>query len=543
RLHEQPTEAHAWLGAGASHNGPCQAPCTPTVRSVSRATSLAHGPGYDADQCPSSRARVASTSEFPSFLLSTASRSPPRPATSASAGCSLPRRYPRQLVARSRSSSPSKDWPSRFSLAARSAGFAKERSARASLVWASSSSSYRSTSPPPSTTLSARSRPEVERHAARALAPRSSCYDATVATTPRPRKPVPGRSLAEMFPKIAAQWGAHKNRGLTPFDITHGSGREVWWRCGKGGDHIWLQQVTVRTRPGSGCPFCAGKRPSITNSLATRAPMVAAEWHRTRNRPLTPKDVTTGTSRFVWWRCAKARDHEWGATIYDRVARKTACPFCAGHRVSSTSSLACVRPDIAKMWHPTKNRSLTPHDVLPNSGRSVWWRCTEAPDHVWRGPIANKIRHGCPFCKGRRLCCSNSLAVVAPEVAAQWHGPKNGRLRPSDVFHRSGRIVWWKCDAAADHEWRTAVVNRRKMGPGCPFCSGKWLAPSSSLAARFPALAAQWHRLKNRSLRPIDVHPGTNRHVWWKCAAGPDHQWRADIRVRVRYPRCPFCAG
>jgi len=346
-----------------------------------------------------------------------------------------------------------------------------------------------------------------------------------------------------MFPKIAAQWGAHKNRGLTPFDITHGSGREVWWRCGKGGDHIWLQQVTVRTRPGSGCPFCAGKRPSITNSLATRAPMVAAEWHRTRNRPLTPKDVTTGTSRFVWWRCAKARDHEWGATIYDRVARKTACPFCAGHRVSSTSSLARVRPDVAKMWHPTKNRSLTPHDVLPNSGRSVWWRCTEAPDHVWRGPIANKIRHGCPFCKGRRLCCSNSLAVVAPEVAAQWHGPKNGRLRPSDVFHRSGRIVWWKCDAAADHEWRTAVVNRRKMGPGCPFCSGKWLAPSSSLAARFPALAAQWHRLKNRSLRPIDVHPGTNRHVWWKCAAGPDHQWRADIRVRVRYPRCPFCAG
>ena len=362
-------------------------------------------------------------------------------------------------------------------------------------------------------------------------------------TPPRPHKPPPGRSLAEAFPEVAEQWDTRKNGRLTPHDVKHGSGLEVWWRCGAGRDHLWLATVAVRTRQSSGCPFCAGKRPSITNCLATRAPMVAAEWHRTRNRPLTPKDVTTGTPRVVWWQCAKARDHEWRAAVYDRVARKTACPFCAGHRASSTSSLARVRPDIAKMWHPTRNRSLTPYDVLPSSRGAVWWLCPEAADHAWRGPIANRIRHGCPFCKGRRLCRSNSLAVVAPEVAAQWHPRKNGRLRPRDVFHRSGRIVWWKCDAAPDHEWRTAVVNRQKLGPGCPFCSGKWLAPSDSLLARFPAVAAQWHRRKNGRLRPNDVHPGTNRHVWWKCAASPDHQWRADIRVRVRYPRCPFCAG
>ena len=333
------------------------------------------------------------------------------------------------------------------------------------------------------------------------------------------------------------------NGDLRPADVAIRSRQRIWWRCPRAPDHVWQTLPRSRIIARHPCPFCAGKRASITNSLEARAPRIAAEWHPTKNRPLTPRDVTTGTPRRVWWRCPKGPDHEWPATIHARTARGNLCPFCAGHRVSATNCLARVRPDIAKFWHSSKNGVLTPRDVLPGSRRAVWWQCPRGPDHTWRGPVNNKTRHGCPFCKGRALCASNSLASLAPKVAAQWHPRKNGALRPTDVFHRSGRVVWWKCEVAPDHEWRTAVVNRRRMGPGCPFCRGKWLAPSSSLASRFPALAAEWHPSKNGRLRAGDVHPGAQRHVWWKCAAGRDHEWQADVRVRVAFPRCPFCSG
>ena len=244
----------------------------------------------------------------------------------------------------------------------------------------------------------------------------------------------------------------------------------------------------------------------------------------------------------MWWKCSKAPDHEWRTSIHNRAVRGKSCPFCAGYRLSSTNCLDRVHPGVAKTWHPTKN-ALTPRDVRPGSARLAWWICPVAPDHVWRAPIGNRIRHGCPFCAGRKLCPSNSLAEAAPDVSAQWHPRKNGKLRPTDVYYRSGRIVWWKCNRAADHEWRTAIVNRQRMGPGCPFCSGRWVAPSDSLADRLPALAAQWHRMKNGRLRARDVHPGTRRVVWWKCAAGPDHDWQNAVVLRARSPRCPFCAG
>jgi hypothetical protein len=133
---------------------------------------------------------------------------------------------------------------------------------------------------------------------------------------------------------------------------------------------------------------------------------------------------------------------------------------------------------------------------------------------------------------------------MAPKVAGQWHRTRNGSLRPIDVFYRSEKPVWWKCSAAPDHEWRTAVMNRVRMGPGCPFCSGKWLSASTSLAAKFPKLAAEWHAARNRGLRPQDVHWGSERRVWWKCAAGPDHEWQIRCAARTKLgTKCPFCRG
>ena len=45
--------------------------------------------------------------------------------------------------------------------------------------------------------------------------------------------------------------------GLDPRELTHGSGKKVWWKCSKG--HEWKAACCSRTR-GNGCPYCAGKK-------------------------------------------------------------------------------------------------------------------------------------------------------------------------------------------------------------------------------------------------------------------------------------------
>lgn len=64
----------------------------------------------------------------------------------------------------------------------------------------------------------------------------------------------------------------------------------------------------------------------------------------------------------------------------------------------------------------------------------------------------------------------------------------------------------------------------------------------SSLQARVPHLAAEWHPTKNGSLGPSDVHAGSPNKAWWICSQ--DHAWFATIRDRVRKGAgCPFCTG
>lgn len=127
--------------------------------------------------------------------------------------------------------------------------------------------------------------------------------------------------------------------------------------------------------------MCAGKAVSVTNSLASLFPAVAAEWHPTKNGDLTPERVVAGTTRMLWWRCDGGPDHEWQARAVDRTTKGSGCPMCAGQAVSVTNSLGMLYPAIAAEWHPTRNGDLTPGRVTVGSSRSVWWRCAKWPDH------------------------------------------------------------------------------------------------------------------------------------------------------------------
>jgi hypothetical protein len=216
---------------------------------------------------------------------------------------------------------------------------------------------------------------------------------------------IPATSLARRFPAVAAQWHPTKNGELTPDRVVAASGKRVWWKCPKGPDHEWEARVIERTRlrARGKCPFCANQRVSVTNSLATLHPKIAAEWHPTRNGELTPDRIVSGSNQRVWWKCPKGPDHEWDGPVGWRTRASSAgmCVFCANQRASVTNSLATLNPKLAREWHPTMNKPLLPSMVLSKSGKKVWWKCQFG--HVWQALISSRAcGSGCPVCARHR---------------------------------------------------------------------------------------------------------------------------------------------
>ena len=305
------------------------------------------------------------------------------------------------------------------------------------------------------------------------------------------------RSLAETHPQVADQWHPTKNLPLTPHDVSKGSHQRVWWKCSLGEDHEWVSSVCNRTTEYKRCPCCLNQIVVPSKSIVVTHPLMAAQWHPTKNKDLLPTQFTRMSNKKVWWKCSIADDHEWLASPNNRLA-DTICPLCCGRRLSSTNRLSVIRPDVARMWHPTKNGSLQPEDVSFGIAKKVWWKCPEGDDHVFEKSINSMTmatRNGCPMCKRRTIVPSTCLDTTHPQLADQWHPTKNGQVTPKDVSAGSGLYFWWVCSEG--HEWKAMVKNRRD-GTGCKTCqeSGGEFAVETALKAtgnlykreyRFPA--------------------------------------------------------
>lgn len=205
-------------------------------------------------------------------------------------------------------------------------------------------------------------------------------------------RPPPEFSLGSLYREVAASWDPEKNSPLTPFDVRPKSNKMVWWRCGNG--HSWQAVVATRTN-GSGCPYCAGRKPTRKHNLLVAFPDIAKEWHPIRNGSLTPSDITPKSNRQVWWRCSEG--HEWRSKLSNRTALGQGCPFCAGNRPTKQNNFATLYPDLLSQWHWDKNAGIDPARIAPKSHKKVWWFCQYG--HEWTATVAHRTGGtGCPYC-------------------------------------------------------------------------------------------------------------------------------------------------
>ena len=268
--------------------------------------------------------------------------------------------------------------------------------------------------------------------------------------------------------ELMAEWNWEKNIefDFDPKLLTVGSGKKVWWKCSKG--HEWQATIDRRSQ-GKGCPYCSGRNAiKGKNDLQTVNPALAKEWNYDKNNGLTPTDVLPSSNKKVWWKCGKG--HEWKAMIRSRSDGR-GCPYCSGrHAVSGINDLQTVNPALATEWNYERNSGLMPMDVLPNSNKKVWWKCSKG--HEWQSTVANRNNgNGCPYCLGRyAVKGENDLQTVNPAIAKEWNYEKNDDLKPEEFTANSNKDVWWKCSKG--HVWHASIANRSK-GNGCPVCNSE----------------------------------------------------------------------
>ncbi len=199
----------------------------------------------------------------------------------------------------------------------------------------------------------------------------------------------------------------------------------------------------------------------------------------------------------------------------------------------SSSGLA-----FASEWNGQRNLPVTSSTVGLGDKRKFWW--TGSCGHTWEASIPSRVGgSGCAVCDGKQVTPGiNDIATTHPEIASSWDYSKNPlELNPTLISKGSGRKIFWVCKKY--HSYQCTVANR-VSGTGCPYCSGRRVAPENSLSSVYPELMKQWS--SKNILNPTEVSAGSGKQVWWVCEDG--HEWKTTVySVAVQRTGCPTCWG
>jgi very-short-patch-repair endonuclease len=348
-------------------------------------------------------------------------------------------------------------------------------------------------------------------------------------------------SLQAKNPAIAAEWHPSKNGDLKPSEVRYGSGDKAWWLCPERHEYeSIIRNRTKRTNP-SGCPYCAGKLASETNSLAALGgEKLLSEWDKDKNQDLNPSEVLAGSHSKAWWTCE--RGHSWEAHIGSRV-RGAGCPFCSNQssvpEVRILSELEFIFPEIISRHKEGK----TEIDLFIPSLRvgveydgSYFHKAKEEKD---KAKTQTLLDEGIHLIRARELPLKR-LSNLDIEVSQKG-------VTKKDIDSILKNILQAAADSATTEILTKAEEYLQSRGFTNEDLFRKYVEyfpdplPQNALINTHPDVAGEWHPTKNTPLTPKNFMPGSNAKAWWSCPKG--HEYETNIISRTTGHGCPVCSG
>jgi DNA-directed RNA polymerase subunit RPC12/RpoP len=204
---------------------------------------------------------------------------------------------------------------------------------------------------------------------------------------------------------ILTLWDYEKNPN--PKGFLPKSSQKVHWRCKVHDTHRWEASIANISRSldkgKNGCPYCSGKIVNESNSFAAVHSSLLTEWDYDKNEIL-PNEIYQGSTRKIHWKCPNGPDHEWTASISNRIGNRskkpTGCPICNGHKCVPSVSLKTTNQELMEEWD-WHNNKVNPEEIYPNYNKKLFWICKNNKEHKWKATAnkrAGKEKTGCPYC-------------------------------------------------------------------------------------------------------------------------------------------------
>lgn len=345
-------------------------------------------------------------------------------------------------------------------------------------------------------------------------------------------------------PLLLQEWNYARNLLLTPKDFTPASNKYVWWKCSKCG-YEWRAKISNRSVLKRGCPAC--KNLAVIkgkNDLATTHPLLAKEWHPTKNLPLTPYNVPYGTRKKVWWICPKG--HEYQASILHR-SHGTNCPICNNGRQTSFHEQAIfhyvkqIFPDAINRYKDIFKNGMELDIYIPSIKTAVEY------DGIFYHKQNKLKREMLKY----EICQQHNIKLIRIKEAditknkdsgstadLVYHIPGLGNTK--EALNKAISVLLFKLISTFSSKYHIPInINTERD----KYKIREYMTDlkKNSLADLRHDLAKEWHPTKNGHITPNMVSLGASRKVWWLCSVCR-HEWEATISHRANGTGCPKCS-
>ncbi len=409
--------------------------------------------------------------------------------------------------------------------------------------------------------------------------------------------------------ELIKEYDFDKNQSVFLNDITTGSSKKIWWKCLECGNE-WEASPKSRTRGGTGCPKCGLKKIGINHnksilnkrgSLYDNRPDLVDEWDIEKNLPLTPKDVTIGSGKTVWWKCKKG--HEWQARVCNRTGG-SGCIYCTGQKaIKGENDIETTHPEILDSWDYEKNADINPSDFMAGSNRKVWWKCPLG--HTWKASVSKRTNGtGCPHCyfeygtsfpeqailyylskvttvESRKKIEGQEIDIFLPDYkvgfeydGSYYHENEKSRLKEKkkneiiknnniklyhikesnkNLIDKENNVIY--CIIDRDYIYLEHVikciqgllnitidgVNIQKDQINI-YNQYVKIIKDNNFTIYYPELLDEWDYERNDGLLPESLSVGSNKKVWWKCKKCGS-SFTTSIGRKIEYINCPYCSA
>lgn len=285
--------------------------------------------------------------------------------------------------------------------------------------------------------------------------------------------------LKTKFPHIAKEWHPTKNGELLPEQVRSSTNKKVWWQCPLG--HEYQATIGHRTAPnGTGCPICYSGRQT---SFAEQAVFFyikqlypdAISRYKAGFLGKFELDIFIPSIKYAVEYDGEAWHKE---NKLERETRKYL--LCKEHGIT----LIRLREQMPEQNSDIADYMIGMKDLYRHKNLELALRKLLIKLNLHKRLPVNLIdlnRDRNKILEYRKASISDSLVVVRPDIAMEWHPTKNGNLLPNMFKAGSDHKIWWLCPKCGN-EYQANISHRtnKKMPTGCPECGKE----RSSLAKR-----------------------------------------------------------